>query len=91
MKKILLSVLVVVVIAGAGLFLFREPVFEMIADRLTADMFVAADEDNFDPGLAVGERFPAVLATHQGRTVTDAGEFLGPNGLVFYAVRSADW
>lgn len=91
MKKFLIAAVVVVALVGAGLWLFRQPLMAVGADLLTADMFVTADAAQFDPGLAVGERFPAVLALQGGRTVTDVAEFLGPNGVVVFANRSVVW
>ncbi|MFU8816751.1 MAG: hypothetical protein ACNA7W_15490 [Pseudomonadales bacterium] len=91
MKKILFTTVVVVALVGAGLFAFRGPLLSVGADLLTADMFVSADAAEFDPGLALGERFPAVAAVHDQRVVTDVAEFLGPNGLVVFANRSVVW
>ena len=83
--------LVVVVALGAGLYLYRGPVFEILTQRLTADMFVAADTDAFDPGIPVGSTFPSIRALDQGRTVTTVADLVGEAGLVFFALRSADW
>jgi len=91
MKKVLLGVLGVVIALGIAGYLFREPLMQAMMDRLTADMFVDADTDSYDPGLPVGERMPAIAARHDGRTVEDLGEFMGENGLVLFAVRSVDW
>ena len=41
-KKILLSLVSVVLIAGAGIYLFKAPLWEMAQEKLTADMFVSA-------------------------------------------------
>ena len=90
MSKLMISLLVLVTI-GIGIYLFRGPLFQVVSERLTSDMFVVADKDSFDPGLDVGETFPGIKARHEGRTVTDISEFLGPNGLVFFANRSVDW
>src|SRR5690606_6024943 len=90
-KRILGVSVVIVVTAGVAMYLFREPLLETAADFLTRDMFVAADEDGFDPGLPVGAVFPDIRASHQARVVTSVAEYLGPNGLVFFANRSVDW
>jgi hypothetical protein len=91
MKKTLTITLVVIAVAGVGLYLFRAPLFDAVAERLTADMFVAADDDAFDPGIPVGATLPAIRARYQGRTVTGLSEFVGSNGLVLFANRSVEW
>ncbi|MFK7913849.1 MAG: hypothetical protein AB8B93_08030 [Pseudomonadales bacterium] len=91
MKKFLLGLLLVLLLAGVGAFVFREPLKEMVYERVTSDMFVAVDNDSFDPGLSVGAQFPAIRALHEGAELTDIAQFSGPNGLVFIANRSVDW
>lgn len=91
MKKILIGLLVIVLLAGAGIFLFQEPLKEMAFEQITSDMFVAVDNDAFDPGIAVGAQMPAIRATRDGAVVTDVSQFAGPNGLVLIANRSVDW
>jgi peroxiredoxin len=85
----LFALLLLLTIALA--YLFREPLKEVAYARLTQDMFVTRDNDNFDPGPAVGSHFPGLQATYQGRTVTLINEFAGINGTVFLASRSYDW
>ncbi|MCB1704942.1 MAG: peroxiredoxin family protein [Halioglobus sp.] len=91
MKTVLKIMLALIVIALALGYLFREPMKEFAFAQLTQDMFVSADTDNFDPGPALGSRFPGLQASHAGRTVTLIDEFAGPNGTVFIASRSLDW
>ena len=81
------------VLLGTGIlvYLLRDPLKQAAYDRLTADMFVPADEDDFDPGPAIGSDFPGVRAIHEGREITLLGEFAGPNGTVLVASRSLDW
>ncbi|CAA0125262.1 Putative peroxiredoxin [Halioglobus japonicus] len=86
--KVILPLLILVLVLG---YLFREPLKELAFAQLTEDMFVAVDNDNFDPGPAVGSRFPGLQATYHGRTVTLIDEFAGPRGTVFIASRSVDW
>jgi peroxiredoxin len=86
--KIAAALLLLALVLG---YLFREPLKEMAFARLTQDMFVAADQDDFDPGPAVGSRFPGLQANYQGRTITLIEEFAGANGTVFIASRSYDW
>lgn len=91
MKKFLIGLLAVVAVGGVGIYLFRAPLMDMVVEQLTADMFVAADTDPYDPGVALGERLPSLLALHQGAEVTDLAAFVGENGVVLYAIRSVDW
>lgn len=91
MKKVLIGTLVVVVTLGVAGYLFREPLINAIANRLTADMFVEADADTFDPGVPVGARLPEIAARYDGRTIHELGQFAGENGLVLFAARSVDW
>jgi hypothetical protein len=91
MKKVLMAIGVVIVLAGAGIYLFQEPIEEMAIENMTSDMFVASDDDAFDPGLPVGAQFPPILASLDGATITDVSQYSGPNGLVFVANRSVDW
>ncbi|MCB1687995.1 MAG: peroxiredoxin family protein [Halioglobus sp.] len=86
--KIIVALVVLALVLG---YLFREPLREMAFARFTQDMFVAADNDDFDPGPAVGSRFPGLQATYNGRTVTLIDEFAGPRGTAFIASRSVDW
>lgn len=86
--RVILPLLVSAFVLG---FLFREPLKEIAFARLTQDMFVAADTDDFDPGPAVGSRFPGLQATYNGRRVTLINEFAGASGTVFIASRSFDW
>lgn len=89
-KKLLIAAGILVFI-GAVVVLFREPLRQTVYDGLTADMFVAADRDDFDPGPAIGSHFPGVNATYRGREIRLIEEFAGPRGTVFLATRSADW
>lgn len=91
MKKISLSILGVLVLLAAFGFLFRGPLFELVAERLTADMFIDQDTDAFDPGLPIGARFPQIEARYQGAVIQDVGSFPIDKGMIFIANRSADW
>ena len=57
----------------------------------TDNMFILEDTDLFDPGLRVGEDFPRIRALYQGREVTQIDQFVGTEGAIFFANRSADW
>ncbi len=91
MKKVLIGTLGVLAIVAVAGYLFREPLLKAVAERLTADMFIAADTDDFDPGIPVGSQMPDINARYDGRTVQDLAEFQGDNGLVLFANRSVDW
>lgn len=91
MKKVFIIALTSLAVLAVGLYLFREPLLEVAADRLTSNMFVTADGGSFDPGIPVGQPFPAIHADYAGETVRDVRQFAGPDGLVFLANRSADW
>ena len=53
------ATLAVALVAG---YVFRAPLQEAMAAGITADMFVERDADKFDPGVAVGQVFPALNA-----------------------------
>ncbi|MEE4143549.1 MAG: redoxin domain-containing protein [Halieaceae bacterium] len=91
MKKVLLIALSGLSLAAALAYLWREPLKEAAYARLTANMFVARDTDDFDPGPALGSRFPGLRARYQGREITLLNEFAGVNGTVLVASRSLDW
>ncbi len=91
MRKILRAVFLLLLAAIALGYLLRQPLKEFAYDLLTQDMFVAGDTDAFDPGPALGSRFPGLRASYQGRDITLIEEFAGRNGTVFIASRSLDW
>jgi len=86
--KIIAALLVLVLIVG---YVFREPLKEMAFAAFTDGMFVASDDDDFDPGPVVGSRFPGLQATYNGDSVTLINEFAGENGTALIASRSVDW
>ena len=91
MKKFLtILALLIVVIAGA-LFLFGDEVKQFAIDQVTKDMYVMQDDDSFDPGPAVGTKFPDITASWRGQPVNSLDQFAGENGTAFLATRSADW
>lgn len=92
MRKTLLTVFLLLLLVATVLgYLLRQPLKEFAYEVLTRDMFVARDTDAFDPGPALGSRFPGLRASYQGRDVTLIEEFAGRNGTVFIASRSLDW
>lgn len=85
------SIGVILVICIVG-FIFREPVKDFIYfDVVTSDMFVAEDEDSFDPGLKVGAIFPKIKAVYKREIITDINQFQGDKGVILIASRSYDW
>jgi hypothetical protein len=91
MKKILLGLIggiTALVIVG---YVFRGPLMESAKEKITKDMFIAADADGFDAGLPIGTNFPQINALYQGEVVSDMGQFIGDRGMVFIANRSVDW
>jgi peroxiredoxin len=91
MKRILLILLPTLLVVAAAIYVWREPLKQAAYARLTEDMFVAQDTDDFDPGPALGSRFPGLRARYQGREITLIEEFAGVNGTVVVASRSLDW
>jgi len=91
LKKIFLTMGCVLLVAGGGIYLFKGQLWDVVQEILTEDMFVAADTDSFNPGLAVGNSFPAIKAIYQERVVTDVRGFVHDKGMVFITNRSADW
>jgi peroxiredoxin len=91
MKKNGLIIAAVIVALLAVGYLYRASLQEAAVAKLTEDMFVAQDADNFDPGPALGSRFPGLRATYQGRDITLVEEFAGETGTAFIASRSLDW
>ena len=91
MKKVLLRLLITLIVAAVALYLFREPLREMLYAKVTDDMFVPADTDSFDPGPAVGSSFPGVHALYQGKEIALLSPLAGENGTVLVASRSLDW
>lgn len=91
MKKVLVMAAVALATATALIYIFRVDVKEAAFDKLTENMFVPADNDNFDPGPALGSTFPGVRALYQSREITLLNEFAGTNGIAFVASRSLEW
>lgn len=90
MRKLAITIVVLAVLAGS-LYAFRAPIMEALMERLTADMFVPADTDEYDPGVAVGAMLPPLRATYNGNEVNDVAGFMGERGVALYAIRSVDW
>ena len=91
MKKSAAVIAVVLLVLVAVGYFYRQSLMDAAVGKLTDNMFVGEDADNFDPGPALGSRFPGLRATYQGRDITLVEEFSGKNGTAFIASRSLDW
>lgn len=91
MKKTLITVTAILVLASLAFYLFREPLKQAAYDKLTEDMFVDSDSDSFDPGPALGSHFPGLRARYQGREISLLTELSGERGTILVASRSLDW
>jgi len=56
-----------------------------------ADMFITDVTDSFNPGLQIGDRFPAISALYEGEEITTIDRFIRDRGAIFIAARSVDW
>ena len=88
----ILKIALIVILGVVALaFLFREPLAELAKSRVTSDMFVQQDNDEFNPGIAVGEPFPAIKAISTQGPIEDISALLGTEGAVIVLIRSVDW
>lgn len=83
---------------GGALYLFRAPLFDLVAAWLTADMFIDTIPDDYQPGVAIGEPFPAIRATllrpgedNDDSVLIDVRDLLGERGVLLVASRSVAW
>lgn len=91
MQRVLIVLALLLLLATGAVYLYQDDVRERAFEKLTADMFVARDDDDFDPGPAIGSHFPGVQARYHGETIRLIAPFAGPRGTVFIASRSLDW
>jgi len=56
-----------------------------------SDMFITEITDDFNPGLQVGDQFPAIRAMYEGEEITTIDRFIRDKGAIFIAARSVDW
>ena len=64
---------------------------QLMAQPNLDNMFIAEETDGYDPGLAIGEQFPPIRALYQGEEISSIDGFMGENGAIFIANRSANW
>jgi hypothetical protein len=76
------------VVVASSLLAFLQP---LQAQPNLDNMFLDEDTDSFDPGLPIGEQFPAIRAISAGQEINDIEQFFGDKGAVFLAMRSVDW
>lgn len=91
MHRTLIVLAVVLGLALALLYKNQDKVRQAAYDRVTENMFVPADTDDFDPGPAIGSHFPGVHARYRDRVVRQLTDFAGPAGTVLVASRSMSW
>ncbi len=91
MKKIVIPLLSALIVTALAIYIFRAPLKEALFARITDDMFVSGDSDDFDPGPSVGSSFPGVRALHLGQEISLLTPFAGSNGTALVASRSLDW
>jgi peroxiredoxin len=91
MKTLFKIIFVLILLSLALGYLYREPIKQRVFTQITQGMFVAVDNDDFDPGPAINSHFPGLQATYQGRSITLIDEFKGVNGTAVIASRSFDW
>ena len=91
MKKWLIGIASAIAVVALAGYAFRAPLMNAMFERMTAHMFVAKDDDAYDPGIARGERLPPLHARYAGKDVTDASSLMGAKGLALYVNRSVDW
>ena len=56
-----------------------------------ANMFITEITGDFNPGLQIGDQFPAIRAMYEGEEITSIDRFIRDKGAIFIATRSADW
>lgn len=91
MQRVLIVLAVLLLLATSLVYVYQDDVREKAYAKLTENMFVASDDDAFDPGPALGSDFPGVRARYQGKQIQLLAPFAGANGTVFIASRSLDW
>ena len=55
------------------------------------DMFITDITDDFNPGVQIGEQFPAIRAMYEGDEIMNIDRFILDKGAIFLANRSVDW
>lgn len=91
MQRVLIILAVVLGLATLLAYTFQDDLKQAAYDKVTQDMFVPADEDDFDPGPATGSSFPGIHARYQGEVQRLLTPFAGPRGTVLVASRSLAW
>ena len=76
MKTLFKIVFVLILVSLALGYLYREPIKQRVFALITQGMFVAVDNDDFDPGPAINSHFPGLQATYKDRSITLIDEYL---------------
>lgn len=82
MRNILLTFLLLCALAVIPLAFFSEQIQSGMLWLKTRNMFIAVDDDHFDPGPRVGSHFPGLRAVYEERPITLLAPFAGPKGTV---------
>ncbi len=69
-------------------YLLRDTLRAFVYGQLTRNMFVALDNDAFDPGPALGSSFPGVQAVLAGKAITLLAPFAEAQGTLLIVNRS---
>ena len=56
-----------------------------------AYMFITDITDEFNPGVQIGDQFPAIRAMYAGEEINTIDPFIRDKGAIFIAARSVDW
>ncbi len=91
MKKVLIPILSALLVSALAIYIFKAPLKATLYATITDDMFVYADNDDFDPGPTLGSSFPGVRASYKGQEISLLTPFAGRNGTALVASRSLDW
>jgi peroxiredoxin len=91
MKKALISITGIVSLLVLLGFIFKDTLIQTIYGALTQDMFISEDTDSFDPGSEIGQKFPLIDATFDGKQISSIKSFHGEKGTIFVVSRSLDW
>ena len=70
MKKVLIPILSALLVSALAIYIFKAPLKATLYATITDDMFVYADNDDFDPGPTLGSSFPGVRAGYKGQEIS---------------------
>ena len=76
MKNVFKIVCVLILLTVVAGYFYREQLKQIVFAQITQGMFVAVDNDDFDPGPAINSHFPGLQATYKDRSITLIDEYL---------------